>query len=167
MKKLIIILLCLSFSFSSFAEKTKEKQDSISNTERIIDKYSGKVVEGFNNVVEKAVPIAKQGFETAVRLQIAKGIANLLPLIFFLFFLYSSNKEYDRINTILSSDNIPKHMDQKNGPFDEDNITPRLIIYFIIALILGILSLFTTYTGITHVVAPEWYAIKEIIKLFK
>lgn len=160
------------FTLTTFAGKVElpaEPSDStkISTTERLVDKYGGKIIDGFNTVVEKATPVAKQGFEIAVRLQIAKGVACLLPIIFFFIFSYSFKKEYERISSILDSDKVPLHMDKSEGPMDEDNMTAKLLIYLLMSIVLFILSCIFTYTAITHLIAPEWFAIKEIIELIK
>lgn len=164
MKKLTFILLfgLITFNLSAQADSV-----NISTTERLIDKYGGKIAESFNSLVEKATPVAEEGFKLAVRLQIAKGIVNLLPIVIAIIFSILLKKEYMRISTILSQKEIPYHMDRNNGPFDEDNQTIMLIGYTIGAFGFAILALFTTYSGITHLIAPEWYAIKDIIELFK
>lgn len=168
MKKFILLLL-LSFTIAtSFAQdKAKDSTATLSEAERIIDKYGGAAIEGFNNVVAKITPMAEQGFEMAVKLQIAKGVGLSLPLIFCLIFLITFFKEYNRLDKILSSKEVPNHYNRSYGPFDESNITPLLIVSAILFLVFVVLSAFTTYDAITHLVAPEWYAIKEIIELFK
>ena len=67
------------------------------------------------------------------------------------------NREYKRIDKL----------NNEHGPLDDNNVTPQIFIYIIIMIIFFILACICTYDGITHLVAPEWYAIKEVISLFK
>jgi hypothetical protein len=157
----------LLISLITYSQTVKDSLSTSQNVERLIDKYGGKISEGFNNVVEKTTPVAKEGFYIAVKLNIAHGIGLLLPLLFFFIFGYIFIKEYNKIENILKSDNIPRHMSKNHGPMENDNTTPLLIISLVAIVILSVVSLFTTMPGIKHLIAPEWYAIKDIIELFK
>ena len=117
--------------------------------------------------MESAKPFVKEGFQTVVMLQIAKGIGYLLPLILFIIFLILMINEYKRIDNILKSDNVPEHMNNRYGPTGESNVTPIFILYLIFSAILFLASLTFTFDGITHIIAPKWFAIKEIIELLK
>ena len=162
---LTVILLLLTITFTN--AQSQVKKDSISNTERLIDKYGSKVINGFDTIVKKATPVAEQGFSIAVKKNIAEGISKLLPIVLFVIFLILTIKEYRRIALLLESDKVPKHMKVNYGPFDEDNVSGILVIYMIITSILFIASLFFTISGVMHLIAPEWYAIEDIIELFK
>jgi len=169
MRKLIILFL-LMFTTLIFSQTTTDsisKPSTAQEVERLVDKYGGKIVDGFNTVVEKTTPLAKEGFYVAVKLNIAQGIGELLPLIFSIIFGYIFIKEYNRINNILNSDKVPNNMNENYGPMDEYNVTPLLIMSLIFTCILFILSLIFTISGIKHLIAPEWYAIEDIINLFK
>ena len=50
--------------------------------------------------------------------------------------------------------------------FDEDNVTVFVIIYLILFALFAVIALFSTYSGLTHIFVPEWFAIKEIMGLF-
>lgn len=66
MKKLLLLLLfALVFSLSGYAQLDSLNIDA-TQAERIIDKYTGKVTEGFNTVLEKATPVAEEGFESCI-----------------------------------------------------------------------------------------------------
>ena len=162
-----LILFMLLISLITYSQTAKDSLSTSQNVERLIDKYGGKISEGFNDVVEKTTPVAKEGFHIAVKLNIAEGIGYLLPLVFFFIFGYIFIKEYNRIDNMLKSDNIPRNMNKNYGPIDDDNSTPLLWISLVFTGILFVISLFTTIPGIKHLIAPEWYAIKDIIKLFK
>jgi hypothetical protein len=167
-KQLILILLLLTSVSYTFADSIPTLDTStIYNAERIIDKYSGKISESFSEGIKQVAPVAKQSFYMVVKLQIAKGISLFLPLLLAIIFLFLFYKEYKRIETILASGNVPNHMNSHYGVFSDDNCNPLLIIYMAFGIMFLIGSVFTTIDAITYVIAPEWYAIKEIIDLFK
>lgn len=161
--KLLLVLFIGLISFTTTAQT--EEVIPITETERIIDKYGGKITESFNNMVENVTPYAEEGFNMVVKLQIAKGIILLLPLIMLIICIIIFKNEYFRINKILSSDNIPNHFNEGYGPFCDSNGTPILYATFISLILLCIISLFTTYDSILYLMAPEWFAIKEILNL--
>jgi hypothetical protein len=162
-----LILFMLLISLITYSQTVKDSLSTSQNVERLIDKYGGKISEGFNNVVEKTTPVAKEGFYIAVKLNIAHGIGLLLPLLFFFIFGYIFIKEYNRINNLLNSDNIPRYMNKNYGPMEDGNSSPLLWISLVSTCILFSFALFSTISGIKHLIAPEWYAIKDIIELFK
>ncbi len=170
MKKLLlfVVLMFCTLSYSATKEVApKTETPVLDKTEQLVDKYGAKMVDAFSSTIEKTKPMAKEAFETVIMLQIAKGIANLLPLLFFIIFLYLFKKEYDRIQNILISDNVPENMSSRRGVFDDCNLTPFIIIYLIFLIVCFIVAMITTYDGITYLLAPKWFAIKEIIGLFK
>ena len=170
MKKLLlfVVLMFCTLSYSATKEVApKTETPVLDKTEQLVDKYGAKMVDAFSSTIEKTKPMAKEAFETVVMLQIAKGIACLLPLLMFILFLYLFKREYDRIQNILMSDNVPKNMDGRYGVFDDSNVTPFIIIYLLLFVACFIFSMFTTYDGIIHLLAPKWFAIKEIVGLFK
>ena len=171
MRKLFSIL---AFMFCGLIYSAPQSKDTIQSqtpvldkTEQLVDKYGGKLANAFSETIEGAKPMVKETFETVVMLQIAKGIGCLLPLFFFIIFMYLFKKEYDRINAILASDNVPDHMNSSYGVFGEDNVNVFIILYLIFAVISFILALIFTYDGVLYLMAPKWFAIKEIIGVFK
>lgn len=162
MKKLFIILL-MTVSLQSFSQDSIPLK--ISETERIIDKYSSQVINGFEKIIEKTTPYAEEGFKMVVRLEIAKGIVGLFPLIAFFLFFFSFKKEYNKIFEILRSENVPSHMEKRYGPFYEENANPYLIFCFIASILFLLLVICSTYFSIMRLISPEWFAIKEIIEL--
>lgn len=166
----IVLILFMLFSLTTLAETAKDsvqQPTTAQEVERLVDKYGGKIVDGFNTVVEKATPVAEQGFKIAVRLNIAHGVTCMLPLIFFFLFMYWFKEEYNRLDNILKSNDVPSSMDYRYGPMGDDNCTPKLIMSLIATIIMFILACVLTVDGIKHLIAPEWYAIKDIIDLFK
>lgn len=151
MKKLIFILFLL-MSMSSWSQDSTVV--TTTQAERIIDKYSGKISDTFNEGIKKITPMAEKGFDVVVRFEIAKGIGLLLPLpicITFVFIIISTRRKA-KFNDV---------GDPTNG------WGILLIITWVIASVSFIVSIFSVYSGILHLMAPEWYAIKEILEIFK
>ena len=165
MKNLLLLLLISVTSIAVNANDTLNTKQ-ISETERIIDKYGDKIVNSFNSFAEKALPIAEDGFKMVVRLQIARGLVCLIPLIMLIIFSILLSKEYNRILNLLNQPIVPKHMNNRYSPFSEDNITIFLLFYMIAVIIFGIMAIPTIYHSFLYLIAPEWFAIKEIINLF-
>lgn len=143
MRTIIFILLFL-IAIPSTA------QDSIPNiteTERIIDKYGEKVINGFNEVVEKATPYAEQGFELAVKLQIAKGIGGLILTSLFIICL------------------ILLYLLWGGKHLNDENVSPFGVGVIVMAIVLLFPAIFNTYDSFLHLMAPEWYAIRDIVDL--
>lgn len=143
MKNLIIILILLLPLMVYSQDSTQTQQ--ISEIERIIDKYGEKIIDGFNNVIEKTTPYAEKGFEIAVRLQIAKGIAFLISAIFgiwLIFYSIFSKRFTDWVK--------------------EEYAQPIYLIHILIVP----LTVWVMHEACVHLIAPEWFAVKEILELF-
>lgn len=150
--------MCVSMvGYAQEEQNAQESTPNITEAERIIDKYGGKIVDGFNSFVEKATPYAEEGFKMVVRLQIAKGIGLLLPLFITIFSWFLLFREVERVRNLESTNSY--------GPWDSSNITVQIIIYLIVGMVSSMLAFVTTYDGILHLMAPEWYAIQELIEL--
>lgn len=132
---------------------------NLKEAERLIDKYGEKTVDAFNNLVEKATPLAVEGFNMAVKMQIAEGVSRIVPLIAFIisFILFKKMiKDYEGKGVSLES------------RLSTDSATAVVFaIYVVLIVVSFICTLVLTYGGITRLIAPEWYAIKEIIELVK
>lgn len=140
MKKFIFIILSF-FIINVSAQTTQE----ITKAERIIDKYSEKVI----NTVEKTVKVleqpAKEIFESVIRLQIARGIALLSMALTGLLLIF-----------------LPIIINKTNWSSLDKNMTS------ILSIIIGLtLFLIGMYYGLSYCLAPEWYGIQEIFNLFK
>ena len=152
MKYLFITLLAL-FSISLFANDTTVV--NATKAERIIDKYTGKISDAFNQGLDKVTPVAKQGFEIAVKLQIAKGLGYMIVPFVTVLLIILGFKFYNKSKTLSK--------DRYNSDFFE--------VLSVLCLVLGgigvIGSMPAIYHGLLHLIAPEWFAIQEIIHLFK
>lgn len=148
-----LFAFCILFivMLSSFAN-SKSKLDSIPNNitgskmEALVDKYGTPLVERFDTLIEKSVPVAEEGFSILVRLQIVKGILSGLVPVFITICLLV------RLNSI-----------NKRGGLGENANT----IITIFLLFLSLISLAGAYEGFQRLVVPEWFAILELFNLVK
>lgn len=146
---------------------TGTKTPTLDKVEQLVDKYSVKVANVFVATMEKATPVAKEGFRAAVWYQVAKGIAGVIPFFLFITFLLLLINEYNSIYKVLGSENVPQHMNKCKGPLDEKNVTLKFFIYLILFVASTAISVFYVYDGVIHLLAPKWFAIKEVIELVK
>lgn len=156
MKKLIILFLSIFCVTTSFSQEEQSKvKEAVTETERIVDKYGSKLAESFSEFMEGAKPMAQEGFKVVVRLQIAKGICKLLfiPLSIFCVWLFYRNLTY--ITLVEEKDVDP--LDTAYGV---------LFISGIVGIISIIASVLNISLAIQMILAPEWFAIKEISSLF-
>lgn len=158
MKKLLFLLLLSIAGYSQGnIQQSVQKVDSLTNnfkeTERLIDKYSGKIYDNFSVAMAKATPLMKAGFKMAVFYQIGKGVSELFPLFLFLIFLPLTYRENSRI------------LNDPERTYGESSVF--LIIFGAITFIAAIFALFNTMSGITRIIGPEWYALKDIINTIK
>lgn len=157
MKNFIFTLVML-FSLTTFAQQPVDSlitEDKITETERIIDKYGGKIVDGFNNVVSTVTPIAEEGFKIAVRLQIAKGIGYLLPTIFFIILILFRTRGF----------NIMKWLTSLKKEQWIETPGPTFVVLGLLCYLAVCVT--TLDNALLYLIAPEWFAIQDIISLVK
>jgi hypothetical protein len=169
MKKFLVLLLLLPTLLVGQITDTvvTTKQIEITETERIVDKYGSAIVTSFNKLITSATPMAEEGFKIAVKVQIAEGIVLLLPFLFAVIFMYITYREYFRISNILNTNDADKYPRYyfRSGPWHDDNLSFLLIVSVCMSAIFVLFAIFTTGPGVMRLIAPEWYAIKEIIQL--
>jgi len=155
MKNLLLVLMCV-IGFNTYAQidSLAVSQENITEAERIIDKYGGGAVNAFKESVEKLTPLAEQSFNMVVKLQIAKGIGMLLPA--FLIIILAICMPF-----------IYKKSEWTNRGDPDNGMAIFQIITWVFTGILVIVSFFTVYSGILHLIAPEWFAVQEIFNLVK
>ena len=174
MKKIVLLFLmfvmtniCVFGQSTENAKKDTSQTPVLDKTEQLVDKYSAKIADAFISSIDKATPFVKSTFTSVVYLQVGKGVAYLMPTFFCLLFLIIFINEYNKLDAILKSDKVPTNLDSRTGPFCEDNINPKIIISMCFCIICGIIAIFTIADGIEHLFAPQWFAVKDIIQLFK
>ena len=150
MKKTVLLFLTtilLSFPVITMAQASTDNT-KLTETERVIDKYSEKIYNGFSVLIEKAEEPVKTGFHYVVKKQIAQGVVGLLPLTIFLLLLYPlfySIQHYEG--------------DEFNG------YTALAILFGFTEVILLVTSICATGNAVMHLIAPEYYAIEDIARL--
>ena len=87
MKNLVLFILLIIGNIIYAQDSIKTQTPILDKTEHLVDKYSSKIADTFISTMESAKPFVKEGFQTVVMVQIAKGIGYLLPLILFIIFL--------------------------------------------------------------------------------
>ncbi len=152
MKKKVLITIMLMFPFIMLGQEN-DSIPSVTQAERIIDKYGGKIIDGFNKAVENVTPYAEEGFKMAVRLQIAKGIIGFTPLLAL-------------IPAILGL-RLSRKNDIEFDTYEMNNWALLNIISWIAVAVFCAISIWSIPYGIKHLIAPEWFAIKEIMELVR
>lgn len=155
MKQLVLVVMMLFIGMTINAQVVQDSTAiKISEAERLIDKYGGSAIKKFDETVEKITPFAEQGFEIATKLQFAKGIAYLLviPFMFIFWILF----------------HIYYHKSLKGGNKDwtDNDYGAFALCFLVLSLCTTIGAIPALYHGLIHVIAPEWFAIKEILNLF-
>ena len=125
---------------------------TLSETERIVDKYTDKVASGFNNLLEKTTPYAEEGFNMVVKLQKAKAFAKLMILFMGTIFLIWFMRVFPKADY---------------SEYDWNRWATLSVLIGILGLTCFIIGLFNLYDAVLLFLAPEWYAVKEIMSLFK
>jgi len=156
MKQLLFIFI---FTLGLCGYSQEKSLDTLSNVditqaERIIDKYAGKISDAFNEGLEKVTPVAEEGFKIAVKLQIAKGIVGLFPFIFAIVFVIIF---FNQMKLAIKLDENKESSDLQAG---------MMVLSGILGALCIIVTFFTLGDAIQRLIAPEWFAIKEIIGLF-
>ena len=153
MKKALLLLMFLPIMFNVSAQNQVNDVGidsiSISETERIIDKYSEKITNGFNDMAKEVAPLAEQGFEISVKYQKAKGISTLafsalfllIPLIV-IYFTVKHEKDLD------------------------EEVTTPIFITSILSFVFAVANIIIVgASSVQRIISPEWFAIKDIIEL--
>lgn len=154
-KSVLVLIMCM-IGLNLYAQEPKTDlaptQEKISEAERIVDKYGGAAVEAFSNAVKNVTPLAEDGFDMVVKLQIAKGIGMMLPL-FFIFIV------------VICLPFVIKRSEWKSNGDVSNGMSILQCILWVLLVLMSVLSCFTVYDGILHLIAPEWFAIKDILSL--
>jgi len=160
-KILFIVFAFLGFAFTQpVIAKNVTTTDStviqnIHEVERLIDKYSDKTNEGISNMFDKLSKPMKKVYSYSIKLQYVKGFMNVsypffAIIMFFLFLKYYKIAKDSNKN------------DWIQGKFG--GLSLMLLIFFVI---LGILAVVGVHIGVLQLTSPEYFAIKDMIRLLK
>ena len=161
MKKfMVLMLLLMAFSVTMLAQEGEKK---ITETEWIVDKYGGAIVDGAGDFTDKVGSVltslgqklekpASEVFEIYVRYYKAKGFFILLAIpLFFLFAIlglfYMKHAEY----------------------YEEDwNRSATMSIVFAVGtFVFFVIAAVNTGNGLLYFIAPEYFVIQDILELVK
>lgn len=159
--------ICIFAQDSPHLKKDSSATPVLDKTEQLVDKYGAKIADAFMVSIDKATPFVKSTFASLVYLQIGRGIAYLIPTLLFLLFVFLLIKEYNLLDAVLKSDKIPNYLNGNRGPLHEDNINPKILICVLFSIVFCVASIFTIGAALEHLFAPQWFAVKDIIDMFK
>ena len=168
MKKIFIVLMfALTASLTAFAQDTTSVSNNITEAERIVDKYAAKVTTAVTNIVAELEEPAKEVFRITVKLKIAQGIAYMLVLVATIIYFYIFNIQYKKGNEYWKDYNQAKLNSYYYKDWSDAPNFGISMIFLILGVIFAFASVFATYWGILHLIAPEWFAIQELVELVK
>lgn len=155
MKKVLSVIIAMSFLFVSYAQKT----DSLPDTAKLtLTKVYADVKAGINGLAQSLKVPATHVYSVMVRQQLAQSIANL---IFFFAFVILSIILYKAGIKTYKLYNVNK---------DDDLVGITFVTFFLcgISTIVCIVGFWSDYSSIiTGFTNPEYGAIKEIISFVK
>lgn len=139
-----------------------------SNAERIIDKYSDKIVSGFSQMIDAVVPVATEGFTIMVKYEFVKGLCLMLIPATFLVTLYLLRKEYKKLREDaknLTQSQTKDRYYRNYTIFSEEIISAPFVMLGIVFLFSAVCIIPAICKGLPRLIVPEWYAINTIINL--
>jgi len=152
MKK-IFVLLAFVITFASQTIAITADSTNISNAERIIDKYSDKAYTTIVSIADRLEGPAKEVFHYVTMKNFAQGIAGFAPALLFLMLFYYY---FPTVKKMI-----------KENKCDADHGAVFVVGWGLALLALGILTISTFQSSVMHIIAPEWYAIQDIVSLIK
>ena len=167
MKKSILIVMFLMVIGFTYAQESKEV--SISETERIIDKYLDKTSDALESLATVLKIPTDHVYKILVRQQVIKSISILVSLILGLSISLLSIKfayvDYNRKN-MMHNKKYDNEDDYKYYDLDDSWWILVIISGGIIAVgcILGLIG--ASHTIISGIINPEYGAMQEIMKVF-
>lgn len=153
MKKLILILFCLTSMFCYSQDTTKKENTKVTFKDVYEDAKTGfkDAFGGLRDLAGKLEGPAKHVYNVYVNQYLAEGLAEGIGSLFaFIFFLTIALRFY------------------KEADYD-DNV--KQSVFFTLsalgALITLLYFIYFLSNGLMKIINPEYYAIQEVIKIFK
>lgn len=147
--KNFIVLLFMSISLIGFAQADTTKADVnyLSETERLIDKYSSQIIDGVLATIDTLTPAAQETFKIIVRKNFWEGMAAIFFFVFFFIIMLIAYRTSD---------------------FKDGSVNGSAVLTVISAIISAV-SIITIVAenSIMKVFVPEYYAIQELIDMIK
>lgn len=155
MKKILITLLLL-FSTTVFSQETEPE---ISETERLVDKYSGQVKELVSDLAESLKVPVEYVWEVLTKQALVESFTFIIILILGFILMLPFMKFLKKV---------------EDWDYIRDKDNNSLAGEFVFKLILGILGFISFIIGLFHIhiivqgiVNPEYYALNKIFELLK
>lgn len=155
MRKHVLLTILLAIGLCSFAQQDSINIDTIkiSETERIIDKYSGKIGDAIQALADQLEQPVEFVWECVVKQHFLEGIVNFSFIVFFI------------ISLLLFINSM-----KTKGWKDNDTPNAHGVVSAVFAVASFILLIMTfAYFGdaITQTFNPEYHAIQDIFDLIK
>lgn len=153
MKKILITLLLL-FSTTVFSQETEPE---ISETERMVDKYSGQVKELVSDLAESLKVPVEYVWEVLTKQALVESITFIIILVLGFIFMLPFIKFSKKV---------------KDWDYLRDKNKNSLVGEFVFKLILSVIGLVSFAIGLFNIdvivqgiVNPEYYALNKIFEL--
>lgn len=162
---MIIFLMFITFGYSQTIDLN---QDKITNAERIIDKYSGKIYDLIVEMAEGLAVPAEYVWRVLVRQAIVESITCLIVLItgillMYLFYNFLSKK----VDGWEDYENMPFiYVTRPDGSIEKKTIISQMVVNIILAVlgfILFIIGMINIDIIVQGIVNPEYKAIEMVI----
>ncbi len=129
-------LIDIDISDGAIKDLSNNYQTTLSTAERILEKTWNAVS-----------PVGAEAWDMIVNLQRAKGLIMTLPFVIMIFIMY---------RMIIKRPKLDKDM----------GISDALWIMSIVTVVIIAINTFSTFTmGLMYLLAPQWYALKEVMSL--
>ena len=134
------------------ASTTEAVPQTITEAERIVDKYGGKISGAISSLADALKVSAEHVYMVLVRQQVAEGISVVLLLVVFIIIAIMFSRNFNKADYKDSQGNRHATMS---------------IILGICTAVLGVILIFILPEAIIKLINPEYGAIKEIFELVK
>ena len=155
----------------SVATKSAEQ---LSTTERIVDKYSGKLMGVITSLAESLQVPVEHVYKVLVLQQVAEGISGILPLLGLIICIIMLKSQYNNVgwsdSSFYNEDWEGETNAEKKVKWREKQFSHRSILFIATSLICSVFFIITLHTlsdSIIQIVNPEYGAIQEIFELVK
>ena len=159
MKKILITLTLLLFTTTAFGQEIEPEIPQISETERIVDKYSSRIKEFVYELAESLKVPVEYVWEVLTKQALVESITFIIILVLGLLLM-------------LPFMTFCKKVEDWDNLIDKDSNS--LVGEFVFKLILGIVGLIGFIIGLFHIdvivqgiINPEYYALNKIFELLK
>jgi VIT1/CCC1 family predicted Fe2+/Mn2+ transporter len=166
--KNFIFSLMLLLTTSIYAQDSTAVVGEVTAAERIIDKYSGKAYEAVKELASALKVPAEHVYKVLVMQGVAEGITYLVVgIIGFILgliglYYYSYAKRQNIKGNPYNTGGVTS--DWQAGNCVEQTLS---VILYVIGGLLILIMMFNISTVVTGLINPEYYALKQVMEVFK